>query len=244
MSESPVTPLFPPLDTHTLQDQLLDIQDEAKKNKVQLTPEVEQYIREHFEAVQQKLANGEQVYDEDLAFIKDVRLWVSIPDNVRGKFPSIEVLKKSGELEEAAKRHISPKQWLDLLHLAEAKNKDKIWIEESFRFPGGGRIKTNRDIDCGDLDIMNCPSLTFLPEGLEITGNLYIGPETPITALPSGLRITNGGMKIWSTSLTSLPADLEVNQSIDLSIDVHEQVKKDAKRLKREGRVKGRITYF
>ena len=62
-----------PIDSQSLQDQLSEIQSEAKKNKVQLTPEVTQYIREHLEAVQQKLANGEQIYESDLEFIKEAR---------------------------------------------------------------------------------------------------------------------------------------------------------------------------
>jgi len=57
-------------------DQLSEIQSEAERNKVQLTPEVTQYIREHLEVVQQKLANGEPVYQEDLEFIKEARIWI------------------------------------------------------------------------------------------------------------------------------------------------------------------------
>jgi len=86
MSESPVTPLFPPLDTHTILDQLANIQAEAEKNKVQLTPEVKQYIREHFEAVQQKLANGEQVYESDLEFIKEARVWIKLLSALEARF--------------------------------------------------------------------------------------------------------------------------------------------------------------
>jgi len=60
----------------SLSDRISEIQDEAKKNKVQLTPEIQAYIREHLEAVQQKLANREPVYDEDLEFIKEARSWI------------------------------------------------------------------------------------------------------------------------------------------------------------------------
>jgi len=65
-----------PANAQSILDQLADIKAEAEKNKVQLTPEVKQYIREHLEAVQQKLANREDVTEDDLEFIKTVRSWV------------------------------------------------------------------------------------------------------------------------------------------------------------------------
>ena len=91
----------------SLQDQLLDIQDEAKKTKVQLTPEIESYIREHLEAVQQKLANNEPVYDEDLEFIKEARLMIKRAVFVKKLEPQyderLETLKYYGFLDKNGK---------------------------------------------------------------------------------------------------------------------------------------------
>jgi len=91
----------------SLQDQLLDIQDEAKKTKVQLTPEIESYIREHLEAVQQKLANNEPVYDEDLEFIKEARLMIKRAVFVKKLEPQyderLETLKHYGFLDKNGK---------------------------------------------------------------------------------------------------------------------------------------------
>jgi len=70
----------------SLEDQILDIQNEAKKNKVQLTPEIQKYIREHFEAIQRKLANGEPVYKEDLEFIKEARVWIKLLSALEARF--------------------------------------------------------------------------------------------------------------------------------------------------------------
>ena len=206
-----------PETSSSLQDQLLDIQDEAKKNKVELTPEIREYIRTHLEAVQQKLANREEVTEDDMQFIKDVRLWVSIPDNVRGKFPSIEVMKKSEELEEAAKRRINHEQWFDLLHIAEVSQQDKKWIDKVFKFLDDGRIETKE---------------------------LMLGSKLNLQRLPQKLRV-KGNVSIVATSIKTLPNNLIIEGDLNISENLPEQVKIDAERLKKEGKIKGRIyTYL
>jgi len=243
-----------PETSQTLQDQLLDIQDEAKKNKVELIPEVQAYIREHLVAVQQKLVNREDVTEDDLKFIQDVRLWVSLPEDLRLKYNNASEAKNSKEAQmiisqaenlhvplheagaEGKKRGINTKQWLDLLHVAEAAKKDKKWIDETFIFPGSGRIETERD-----LEIYGLKSLTHLPSGLHVGGDLDLSGCTSLTELPSGLHV--GALLILSdcTSLTSLPEGLEVARDLILSSNLHEQVKKDAERLKNEGKIKDEI---
>jgi len=246
-----------PSDSQSILDQLSEIQDEAKKNKVQLAPEVEAYIREHLEIVQQKYANNEPVYEEDLEFIKDVRLWVSLQDNVRQMFPTIESMNKEAT-DEAVKRHISPKQWLDLLHVAEAARKDKKWIDETFRFPGGGRIETDmiylntctslKSLPAGlkvrgSINLKNCTSLSTLPAGLKAGRIMDLGGCTSLSTLPAGLKVKGVLVLGGCTSLISLPADLEVGYNLYLPRNLQLQVIKDAERLKREGKIKGEIIY-
>jgi len=295
----PNTPETPSADT--ILDQLSEIQDEAKKNKVQLTPEVQAYIREHFEAVQRKLANREEVTEDDMRFMQDVRLWVSLPEEWREKYKGIEEMMQSEEVQDAKKRQITLKQWLDLLHVAKAAGKHKEWIDETFKFPGGGDIETFYYLflsDCtsltnlptglkvnGPLDLSRCTSLTFLPPKLEVNGGLMLEGCTSLASLPIGLRVSGGlhaykcsslkslpddlqvkmglmleectslislpnNLKVKGdlvlfgcTSLTSLPAELEVEKNLDLSKNLNEQVKKDALRLKKEGKIKGEIKY-
>jgi len=347
----------------SLQDQLLDIQNEAKKNKVQLTPEVEAYIREHLEAVQNKLANREEVMVDDMKFMQDVRLWVSLPEEWRGRYRGIEEAINSKEVQaalnrkinfneaviEAQKRKISFNQWLDLLHVAETIKKDKKWIkekewiDETFRFPGFNRIETVEDLevfkgtsltcipaglivhgflsligctsltslpadlevngalnlsdctsltylpinlkihgnvhlnDCtsltsppaglevkgyldlsgctsltfipadlkvgGELSLENCSSLKFLPAGLKLDGSLVLVGCTALTTLPTDLKINKNLYLTGCTFLKSLPAGLEVREDLYLSKNLHTLVKKDAKRLKKEGKIKGEIKY-
>jgi len=319
----PHTPETPVASIESRLSEIQDIQDEAKKNKVELTPEVREYIRNHIEAVQQKLSNREEVTEDDMKFMQDVRMWVRLPDVDRKNFVEIDGLSKNGELIESVERKINLKQWLDLLHVAKAKKKDRKWINETFRFPGGGKIETD-----GDLDLINCTSLTSLPAGLEVGGNLLLTGCTSLTALPTslkvglglylegctalttlpseldvylalrlagctsltslpidmkvhrdlilegctalttlpdGLRVGGGALTLKGctsltslpaelkvdenlilegcTSLASLPTDLKVGEHLYLSDNLHEQVKKDAERLEKEGKIKGEIRY-
>ena len=270
--------------TTSMQERMADLKETLKKEKVKLTPEVELYIQEHLRAVQDKLQNGEDVYEEDLAFIDEVKMWVGMPEEWRNKYVSIEEMKRAGYTREssfeASKRGISIKQWLDLLHVAKADGKSRKWIDETFTFPGGGKIEVERNLDLnlctglttlpeglevgGGLYLSFCTGLTHLPEGLKVGGSLDLEACTSLTTLPEGLKVGKWldlegctalitlpeGLKVgWElhvngcTGLTSLPEGLEVGGNLVLSKNLHAQVKKDAKRLKKEGKIKGEIKY-
>ena len=138
-----------PLTPKSLADQLSDIESEAKANKVELTPSVRQYTETHLHAVQEKLVNGEGITEEDLEFISEVRIWVGMAENMRVQYTSIESML--AEKPEAEKRKISLKQWLDLLHVTEAKEEHRIWIEETFRFHNSDKPLANYGILVEDL---------------------------------------------------------------------------------------------
>jgi len=243
-----------PSDRQSILDQISEIQSEAEKNKVDLTPEVREYIRTHIEAVQQKLANGEQVTEDDLRFMQDVRLWVAMPKEWRDKYRSIDEIHKAEEVQEiiieaqkreinfhkvmfeANKRGIGPKQWIALLHVAESSDKDEKWIDETFKFPGDGRIETN-----GSLNLQDHTSLTFLPENLKVKGALFLAGCISLNSIPKGLSVNGNLVILYCTSLTSLPEDLEVKMFLYLSKDLHEQVKKDAVQLKEKGKIKNKV---
>ena len=246
------------LNSQSLLDQISEIQSEAEKNKVQMTPEVQKYIRDHLEAVQQKLANREEVTVVDMQFMQDVRLWVSLPEGLRVKYRSIDEMYKAEEIRESSERRISLNQWLDLLHLAEAAEKDKKWIDETFRFPGGGRIETDiinlntctslKSLPAGlkvrgSINLKNCTSLSTLPAGLEASRIMDLGGCTSLSTLPAGLKVKGVLVLEGCTSLISLPVDLEVGYNLYLPRNLHLQVIKDAERLKREGKIKGEIIY-
>jgi len=69
---SPLSPL----------DRILELKDEAEKQKVELTPGVKAYIQTHLEIVQEKLRKREAVTEDDMKFI----------DEVKGKIALLRVL--------------------------------------------------------------------------------------------------------------------------------------------------------
>ena len=103
-----------------------------------------------------------------------------------------------------------------VIRTKEEKDK-KAWIDETFEFPGGGIIQTK-----SGLDFTNCRNLIRLPDNLKAKGNLSIG----------------GCM-----GLTRLPNELEVEGCLYLSSGLNEQVKRDAEKLDREGKIKNRTMY-
>ncbi len=121
----------PTRSTETIADQLSEIQETAEKEKVQLTTEVQEYIGKAVTALQDKLADEEPTVEEDVEFIKEVRMWMGMPEEWREKYPSIEGMKGLEEMEEARKRDISLRQWLDLLHVAEVAGWERKQIDKN-----------------------------------------------------------------------------------------------------------------
>ena len=225
-------------------EQLADLTQTLEKEKVQLTPEVEEYVRSHVRAVQDKLQAGQDVRESDLEFIAKVRTWVMMPQELREKYKSVEEMVKSDEMNdvtsldayEANKRHISPKQWLDLLHVAEASGKKKEWIDKMFQFPGGGKIQVEED-----LVLHNHVKVTRLPEGLSVGRDLVLRGCTGLTELPEGLKVGSYLNLAGCTGLTKLPKSLSIDGHLWLSENLNEQVKKDASKLKWKRKIKGEI---
>ena len=190
--------------TLLLEDQLKEIDELADREKIELTPEVLGYIQKHAEAIQDKYAEGEDVKESDLQFIDEVKMWMGFPEIVRKKFPSIEMLEnaKQSISEEAKKRNISFQQWVELLHLAEAAEKKKKWIDEQFQFPGNGVIEVEY------LNLSKCTNLTNLPKGLTVDKNLTLYGCTRLKRIPDGLKV-GGTLHLRDcTSLSSLPSGL------------------------------------
>jgi len=67
----------------------------------------------------------------------------------------------------------------------------------------------------GDLDLYECKSLTSLPKGLKVGGDLDL-ESTNITHLPEGLKV-GGDLDLSRTNITSLPKGLEVWGHLNLS---------------------------
>ena len=245
------------------QEQLDDLNRTLEKEKVELTPEVEEYTRSHVRAVQNKLQAGQDVYESDLAFIPKVKIWVRMPKELREKYRSVDEMIKSKEVIdaqfEANKRHISLQQWYVLLEIAICGSKERKWIDERFTFPGAGKI-----ISHGDLNLAYSEDLTEIPVGLEVGGGLYLQGCTALTKLPEELSVAFNLELNDCTSLTEVPEGLSVGLNLDLrgcnkltrlpktlligghlylSESANKQIEKDADKLKKEGKIIGGIVH-
>jgi len=115
-----------------------------------------------------------------------------------------------------------------------------------------------------ELFIKKCTGLTYLPDDLKLDDNLRLIECTELTSFPDHLSVPNGlvligctrlsllsgGLKVGGSlslydckGLSSLPKDLTVGQNLFLSADVNEQVKLDAEKLKKEGKIKWSVIY-
>jgi len=233
---------------------LLDTLKDVEKQKVKLTPEIEKEIREHLADMQARAERGEPMTREMAEFMENVRLWVAMPEEWRSDNPdlkSAEEIKKDPEVinltknasKEAKKRHISVGQWLDLLHVANANGKKdkKEWIEKQFACLKVGHLGDGTIYVDDDLYLHDCTKLRKLPTRLEVNRNLFLDGCTGLTRLPDELRVEWGLSLVDCTRLTGLPTSLEVGTLV-LSQNLNEQVKRDAERLKKEGKI-GEIKY-
>jgi len=214
--------MTPSLDTSSQLDQkLAELKETQEREKVELSPEVEKYYQEHVKAIQGKLAKGEAILESDLKFIDDVKLWMSLPEEWREQYSSVEEMKKAGEAndielkmkgilfrdlqeatQEAQKRNINLKQWLTLLHIANTAGKERSWIDETFDFKDG-------DILGVELNLSGSTKLAALPESLKLSFMLYLDKCTNLAALPKGLKVDNTISLSDCTKLPTLPEGLE-----------------------------------
>jgi len=94
----------------------------------------------------------------------------------------------------------------------------------------------------GSLHLDRCTSLTSLPNSLKlIRGVLDLTGCTGLTGLPEGLKVERDLRLEGCTGLARLPKGLEVGGDLYLSEDLQPRVTEDAERLKKQGKIKGRI---
>jgi len=195
--------------TSTPRAMLDDIKETLEKEKVKLTPEVEKYTRSHLRTIQDKLSDDEDITEGDLAFIKKVKMWIFMPEELREKYPDIENMEESDEVRDSEKRKLSLQQWLDLSHMAEADGKEKEWIDNTFKFNGG-------QIICDEnLNFRCCKAIHTIPDGLIVGGDFDLF-GTSLKTIPQGLSVGEYFDLGNCTSLTSLPDGLEFRKELDL----------------------------
>ena len=97
-------------------------------------------------------------------------------------------------------------------------------------------IKEDLDVK-GNLDL-SYTNITFLPEGLEVGGDLYLYNCKNIESLPEGLKV-GGNLYLSYTNITSLPEGLEVGFTLFLH---HSKIESLPKGLKVGGALDTRYT--
>jgi len=212
-------------------DRILELKDEAEKQKVELTPEVKAYIQAHLDIVQEKISKGAAVTEDDMKFIEEVRMWVEMSEDSRGELDTIEKMCDSEAMQEAMRRDITIGQWLDLVHFTEAVGNPLWTIDRSFEFPGKKKIigdtQSNYDKDKlkhlprnlslpFGLHLERCPGLIHLPQGLEAESVTLTGCVN-LVDLPEDLRVKKSLILKDCSSLIRLPFhDLHLEKHLNL----------------------------
>jgi len=188
-----------------LQEVMRDITELAEKEKVELTSEIREYVREHVRMTQDQYRTHEDVSDKDIVFIENAKSWLLMPKQLKERYSTIEDMKN--ETSEANKREISLKQWLSLLNVAEASHQPIKWIDETFDFPGNGKIHVEKSLS---LVFERSTSLRSLPDNLTVENNLTLENCPLLTSLPNNLKVGEELGLHMCPSLTSLPDNFSV----------------------------------
>ena len=93
----------------------------------------------------------------------------------------------------------------------------------------------------GDLWLSGCTGLTELPEEFPVNMSLILYGCTGLIKLPKKLSVSMNLDISGCTKLTGLPEGLSVTEHLHLSRNLNDQVKKDAERMREEGRIGGKI---
>jgi len=177
-----------------------------------------------------RLPKGLEVERE--LFLVDCTGLTELPENLKANFLFLKGCVGLQQNKTKVLRHLSENiknMGVSMLNLAD-------WPLEDGDLPENLGMK-------GELVLGGCTKLTKLPKGLGVPFHLNLYGCTGLTELPDGLKVENNLNLVDCTGLTWLPEGLEVGKDLYLSKNLHEQVKKDAERLKKEGKIKGKIYY-
>lgn len=86
--------------------------------------------------------------------------------------PQVQAVRnQTKETLEVRKHHVTKDQWSNLLELAKMTNREQDWLNQTFSFPGGNKIRIKNT-----LDLTGCHSLVMLPKGLE-GGSIFLSSQ-------------------------------------------------------------------
>jgi len=194
------------------EEKLASLEAEIAEKKIKLPPDIFEYVKEHFLALQRISRERKMPTEKDMEFMEHVRMWLSLDEKHRKKFSSIDTMLNSKEYREAVKRDITISQYTACVEIAEQSDPEHSKVEFSrlFKFPGDGRVVSAQ---INDIDINHYTGP--LPENWEINRNfelrMFNGDK-----LPKNLKV--GGDFIVSNclNLKSIPDNFVVGGTFEI----------------------------
>ena len=136
----------------------------------------------------------------------------------------VEQVKGRGNKEVVPRHHAAVRAFVD--HLSPEKVRDAPLFGHVFMKDStwrNARLVSLRDfaavkspIIVGNLNLDDCTSLVFLPDGLTVGGNLILHGCTSLVHLPNGLSVRGYLDLTVCTSLVSLPEGLTIGENLSL----------------------------
>jgi len=195
----------------------------------------EEEAKDVCEVLQEKLERGDELTALELRFLEEVARRKELSEQLQQQVGTVRTLLsflmggKTIDQYEAAKRGITPQQWLDVLHIAEVCEKDREWLDKTFVFPGDGTIRTSTFLHLkkrslrrlpdhlkikGKLNVTDCALFECLPSGLEVGKDLHIERCPLIEELPQGLIVGDAVDIIDCEAFKILPQGFKVKGSL------------------------------
>jgi len=168
----------------SFEEKLASFEKEIADKKIKFPPDIFEYVKDHFLALQRISREGRMPTEKEMEFMEHVRMWLSLDEVDREKFTNIDAMLNNSDFQEATKRDISVSQYVACVGIANHLGySDASRFSQLFQFPGGGRIVS------GKIDGITIANYTRpLPESWEVNEHLSIIASL-LDKLPKNLKV-------------------------------------------------------
>jgi hypothetical protein len=207
----------------SFEERIAGFEKEIADKKIKFPPDIFNYIQDNILALQRILHEGRMPTEKEMEFMDHVRLWLSLQEEDRKTYTSIEAMIKYGgkDIIQCAKRGISFSQWFDLGSMLSSIQIDSFdttslslleKIDATFKFPGNGVIRHESTLN---LNMRN--KLGRLPDGLDIEDDFNMEQSPFIAKLPKRLKVGGGFAANDCRALYEIPDDISIGMSVILN---------------------------
>jgi hypothetical protein len=207
------------LNEQSVADRIASLEAEIAEKKIKFPPEIFEYVKDHFLALQRISREGRMPTEKDMEFMEHARAWLSLDEvDRKGWLHPQQIIS---EYNLAAERGLSLKQWADLCNLIKVAYSnvvhEKNTIPEAVdsvvsEFKGDGTI----EIEDGFISTAN-PGIISLPDGLKIFGDVKINACKNLAKLPKDFFVMGSLDASNCPLISSIPESLVVGKSIILT---------------------------